>query len=133
MRTPIILIVDDEAHVRYIVELKLREAGYNVIVATNGRQAFELTARERPDLVVTDFQMPGEDGLELAIRLAEQPTTRDVPLLMLTARGHRVDAATLARTNIRAMLAKPFSPRDLVTRVHEVLDEVAAGGRGAAA
>ena len=126
-----VLVVDDEPHVVHVVRFKLEQAGLNVITASNGIFAYELACRHAPDLVVTDFQMPGGDGFELARRLSENDETKAIPLIMLTARGHRAPVQELARTNVRALLAKPFSPRDLLRRVHELLG--AAGGADAGA
>ena len=118
---PSILIVDDEPHVIHVVRFKLEEAGFNVTVANNGKRAFEVACDIMPDLVITDFQMPGGSGMELVRRLAEHEKTSKLPVIMLTARGHRAPLAELAETNVRSLLAKPFSPRNLLSKVHELL------------
>ena len=84
-----VLIADDEPHVRYMLEFKLSKAGYAVLTASNGRQAYELACAHRPDVVVTDYRMPGVDGLEFCVRLKENPETAGIPALMLTARVGR--------------------------------------------
>lgn len=116
-----ILVVDDEPHIRYLLDFKLRQVGFTVITANNGAQAFDLAVQHRPDLVVTDFQMPGGSGLDLCKRLRANPETAEIPALMLTARAHRVPASDLEQTNIKALVAKPFSPRDLISQIKEVL------------
>ncbi len=116
-----ILVVDDEPHIRYLLDFKLRQVGFTVITANNGAQAFDLAAQHRPDLVVTDFQMPGGSGLDLCKRLRANPETAEIPALMLTARAHRVPASDLEQTNIKTLVAKPFSPRDLISQIKEVL------------
>ena len=88
-----ILVVDDEPHIRYLLDFKLRQVGFTVITANNGAQAFDLAAQHRPDLVVTDFQMPAGSGLDLCKRLRANPGTAEIPALMLTARAHRVAAS----------------------------------------
>lgn len=116
-----ILVVDDEPHIRYLLDFKLRQVGFTVITANNGAQAFDLAVQHRPDLVVTDFQMPAGSGLDLCKRLRANPETAEIPALMLTARAHRVPASDLEQTNIKALVAKPFSPRDLISQIKEVL------------
>ncbi len=116
-----ILVVDDEPHIRYLLDFKLRQVGFTVITANNGAQAFDLAVQHRPDLVVTDFQMPGGSGLDLCKRLRANPETAEIPALMLTARAHRVPASDLEQTNIKTLVAKPFSPRDLISQIKEVL------------
>jgi CheY-like chemotaxis protein len=76
-----------------------------------------------PDLICSDFQMPLMSGLELAERLKATAETAHIPILMLTARGHRITPTQLAQTNIRTMLAKPFSARELVAKLQEVAFE----------
>ncbi|MCP3904431.1 MAG: response regulator [Planctomycetes bacterium] len=120
--TRTVLVVDDEPHVVHVVSFKLRHDGLTVIIANNGNRAFDLACRELPDLIITDFQMPGGSGLELATRLRKNKETAEIPLIMLTARGHRAPLAELAETNVRALLAKPFSPRHLLGKVNELLE-----------
>ena len=110
-----ILVVDDEAHILQVLTLKLRNAGYDVITAADGEEAFEIATRETPDLVITDFQMPYMTGLELVHAMAGDPATSKVPVLMLTARGYAIDEADLAIGNIRDVLSKPFSPRAILS------------------
>jgi DNA-binding response OmpR family regulator len=119
--THTVLIVDDEPHVVHVVKFKLEQAGLKVIVANSGRVGYEMACREKPDLVVTDFQMPGGTGLELATRLRKNADTAETPLIMLTARGHLAPLSDLADTNVRSLLAKPFSPRNLLKKVDELL------------
>ena len=116
-----ILVVDDEPHIRYLLDFKLRQVGFTVITANNGAQAFDLAVQHRPDLVITDFQMPAGSGLDLCKQLRTNPETAEIPALMLTARAHRVPASDLDQTNIKALVAKPFSPRELISQIKEVL------------
>ncbi len=116
-----ILIADDEPHVVYVVKFKLENAGYNVITSNNGKLAYILACEHLPDLIVTDFQMPGGSGLELATRLTANAETADIPIIMVTARGHRITPTELAETNIKQVMAKPFSPRELISHLNELL------------
>ena len=116
-----VLIVDDEPPIVHVVRLKLQQAGLEVVAANSGNVAYDLACKVKPDLIITDFQMPGGTGLELAARLCGNPETSHIPLIMLTARGHRAPLAELAQTNVRSVLAKPFSPRHLLKKVNELL------------
>jgi len=113
--------VDDEPPIRYMLDLKLRQAGFSVISASNGQEAYKLACERRPDLVVSDYQMPVMDGLEFCQQLAADSDTGGIPVIMLTARGHKVPPAELEKTNIRCFLNKPFSPRDLIVQIKELL------------
>ena len=126
MLSKTVLIADDEPHIRYMLELKLSRAGFTVITAGDGRKAYELACLHMPDLVVSDYQMPGTDGLEFCRLLKENPLTSAIPALMLTARGYKVPPRDLAATNIRCMLDKPFSPIELLAQIQEILDAAPA-------
>ena len=128
----LILVVDDEAHILHVVSLKLRNAGYEVVTAEDGEQGLELALERRPDLIITDYQMPYVSGLELCQKLREHDTTRDIPALMLTARGYSLAGEVLEQTNIAAVLSKPFSPREVLARVQELIGGGAPAGEGAA-
>ncbi len=120
--TPIpVVIADDDTHIVYILKVKLEEAGYDVHPTNNGEDALELAQRVRPALVISDFNMPVMDGLQFAIALRDTPETADVPVIMLTARGHAVSDEELARTNIQHMESKPFSARHLIAKAQELL------------
>ena len=127
-----ILVADDESHVTYMLAQKLSRAGANVIVACNGAEALQLAMERQPKLIITDFQMPKMSGYDMARRLREEPITADVPLIMLTARGHRLLPSDLASTNIRYVIAKPFSIRELLVKVAEFIDFDTTSGAAAA-
>jgi two-component system, OmpR family, alkaline phosphatase synthesis response regulator PhoP len=116
-----ILVADDEAHIVQVVSLKLRNAGYEVITAADGEEAFESACANHPDLIITDFQMPYMTGLELCRALAEKPATAAIPVFMLTARGYALEEKDLSIGNIRHVLAKPFSPRNVLLLVEQAL------------
>ncbi len=128
-----ILVVDDEAHILQVLQFKLRNAGFEVTTAVDGEEAFEVATQEKPDLVITDFQMPYMTGLELCRSLAEHEETAQVPVLILTARGYALDDDDLALGNIKGVVHKPFSPRSILQLVQQVLaDSVEAQGDGGA-
>ena len=118
---PLILVVDDEAHILHVVSLKLRKAGYEVITAEDGEEGLSVAIEQQPDLIITDYQMPFMTGLELCIELKKQDETRDIPALMLTARGFSLAADDLDQTNIAGVISKPFSPRDVLDQVQDLI------------
>lgn len=116
-----VLVVDDEAHILRVLSYKLRGAGYCVLEAGNGEEAWELLQESSVDLVLTDQQMPLMTGLELVETMRTLDRTKDVPVLMLTARGFRLERDELARADVLAMISKPFSPRLLLRKVEEAI------------
>lgn len=122
----LILVVDDEAHILHVVSLKLRNAGFDVVTANDGEEALDLAMAVHPDLVITDFQMPFMSGLELCERMKATAATSDVPAIMLTARGFSLTDNDLSKTNIAGVLSKPFSPREVLTRVQQLIQPAAA-------
>ena len=116
-----VLIVDDEVHILHVIALKLRNARYEVITSQDGRDALELAQVELPDLIITDYQMPHLSGLELCQRLRQIPSTRNIPAVMLTARGFSLDEAAMAAAGIKMCINKPFAPRELLRLVDEIL------------
>lgn len=126
-----ILIADDESYLTQILSATLRRRGYDVSAANDGGAAYDAAVANPPDLLICDYQMPVLDGLSLCARLKEKPETSGIPVLMLTARGHIMTSDDLARTNIRAVLPKPFSTRDLFPKIEEALRSAACGQRKA--
>jgi len=118
---PLILVVDDETHILHVVSLKLAKSGYEVITAEDGEEGLEVALEHKPDLVITDFQMPFMTGLELCVALKEHETTQATPALMLTARGFSLSNDQIDQTNIAGVLSKPFSPREVLARVQELV------------
>lgn len=118
-----ILVADDEAHILHVVSMKLRNAGYEVMTAVDGEEAMELCVSDRPDLVITDYQMPLMTGLEVCRRLRENELTSSIPTIMLTARGFDIEPGEMHNAGIAAVLAKPFSPRELLDKVNSLLEK----------
>ncbi|MGD1277084.1 MAG: response regulator [Tepidisphaeraceae bacterium] len=120
-----ILVADDESHILNVVSLKLRNAGYEVVTASDGQEALELALSEHPDLLITDYHMPQMSGLELCQKLKQDPATAKIPTIMLTARGYQLDERDTEQSGVARMISKPFSPRHLLSTVNEVLMEAA--------
>lgn len=116
-----ILVADDELYITQILAFKLQGAGASVITANDGGEAYQLTYEHRPDLIITDFQMPIMNGFEFSVKLCEKPQTAQIPVLMLTARGHKLSPNDLLLTNIKELLPKPFSAREVLAKANELL------------
>ena len=116
-----VLVVDDEIHIIHVVAIKLRNNGYEVISADNGTQAFELACEEKPDVIVTDFQMPGMTGLQLVEKLRQCELTRDIPVILLTARNFVISQQQQKDLQISQCLSKPFSPKELLGNIEDIL------------
>lgn len=116
-----VLVADDEIHIVHVVAIKLRNNGFEVISAANGAEAFELACSEMPDIIVTDFQMPIMTGLELVTKLRENESTKDIPVILLTARSFAIDDEQKESLKISECLSKPFSPRELLRSIEDIL------------
>ncbi|MBE0534706.1 MAG: response regulator [Phycisphaerae bacterium] len=121
-----VLIVDDEIHIVQVVAIKLRNNGFDVVTAENGAEALELIRTHNPELVITDYQMPVMTGVELIENLRKDPRFVDLPVIMLTARGFAIEDEKKAEMNVAACLSKPFSPREVLQCVQDVLQQVSA-------
>ena len=121
-----IVVADDEAHIRHIVSMKLSNAGFEVLIAADGEEALDLCRAEQPDMLITDYQMPYMSGLELCMELRTDDQTRAIPALMLTARGFDIEPDEMAQAGISAVLAKPFSPREVLQKVKDLIGQVQA-------
>ena len=122
-----VLVADDEAHFLHVVSMKLRNAGYEVIAAVDGEEALDLCIAERPDLIITDYQMPVMSGLEFCRQLRANEEMKNVPAIMLTARGFDIEPDDMIAAGIAAVLAKPFSPREVLQKVNGLLEAAAVG------
>ncbi len=116
-----VLVVDDEIHIVHVVTIKLRNNGYDVISAENGADALLLAQSESPDVIITDYQMPMMDGLEFVEKLRLDDRTRKIPVIMLTARSFAITPEKQQQLQISDCLSKPFSPRELLNNVEDIL------------
>jgi two-component system alkaline phosphatase synthesis response regulator PhoP len=130
MPTRTILVVDDEPGIVAIARDYLDRAGFRVITAGDGTSALRLARAEQPSLLVLDLMLPGMDGLDVTRALREDPATRKLPIIMLTARVEEADRLIGLELGADDYVTKPFSPRELVARVRAVLRR-AEGDRAA--
>jgi two-component system OmpR family response regulator len=120
-----VLVVDDESHIRDVVQYALEREGYRVLCTGDGRQALEVLRGERVDLVVLDILMPELDGLSVCRKIREQG---QLPIIFLSSRGEEVDRILGLELGGDDYVTKPFSPRELATRVKTVLRRASARG-----
>src|SRR5437773_945883 len=127
-----ILIIEDEEGIIHLLTVYMKDAGYSVVAARDGADGLALHAREHPDLVLLDIMLPAIDGFEVCRRIREWSRT---PILMLTARGDEDDRVNGLELGADDYLVKPFSPRELVSRVRAILrrtgEQEAIGAIGA--
>ena len=116
-----ILIVEDEPAIRDMVAFALRKAGMDPAHAADARGAQSMIAERVPDLILLDWMLPGMSGLEFARRLRKEDLTRDVPIIMLTARGEETDRVGGFEAGVDDYVVKPFSPRELIARINAVM------------
>lgn len=118
----LILVADDESHIVQVLALKFRNAGHDVIEANDGEEALDLVRKHRPDVLVTDMQMPFMNGIELAGALLDDPSTASIPVVVLTARGWAMDDCIATLSNVKSVESKPFSPREILSLVENLVD-----------
>lgn len=122
-----ILVVDDEAPIRAVVRVRLESAGFRVTEARNGLEALDAARADCPKLVISDFQMPLMNGLGMAVSMRADPRLAHVPIILLTARGYVLDPAELRDTNIRTVIGKPFSLKNLLEQTYIALPDTHGG------
>lgn len=116
-----VLIVEDEPDILELVSYNLEQAGFEVIAAESGEEGLRLAEEKLPSLVALDLMLPGLDGLEVCRLLKQKARTRDIPVLMLTARAEEVDRIVGLELGADDYVVKPFSPRELVLRIKAIL------------
>src|SRR6266850_2006239 len=121
-----VLVVDDEPDITGLVAYHLAKTGYRVITAANGREALDLARSDHPDLIVLDVMLPGLSGFEVLAELRRRAETKDVGVILLTAKKDEPDRIKGLSLGADDFLAKPFSPQELVLRVAAVLRRLAA-------
>lgn len=118
-----VVVADDEPHIRHVLALKLEKGGLEVMMAADGEEALELCLNESPDLLITDYQMPILSGLDLCMQLRKHESTRDLPAIMLTARGFDLPESQTSEAGIVLVMSKPFSPAEVLRNVMATLDQ----------
>jgi len=118
-----ILVVDDEIYIVHILDFSLGMEGYEVVTALDGEQAIEQARNEKPDLIVLDIMMPKLDGYETCKILKSEKDTRDIPVILLSAKGRNVDQKVGFEVGADDYITKPFSPRKLVERINSILGQ----------
>jgi two-component system phosphate regulon response regulator PhoB len=126
---PLVLLVDDERDLLSVLDYNFRTAGFETALAATGEEGLRLAALRVPDLVLLDLMLPDLPGTEVCRRLKADPRTRDVPVVMLTARGDEIDRIVGFEVGADDYVTKPFSAREVVLRARAILRR--AGGRAA--
>ena len=116
-----ILLVEDEPAIQQMVGMALRKAGYDVVMASDVAESQTQIAGQVPDLMLLDWMLPGLSGVEYARQLKKNDLTREMPIIMLTARGEESDKIRGFDSGADDYITKPFSPRELVARINAVL------------
>lgn len=124
-----ILVVDDEEDILELLKFKLSQEGYRISCAASGEEALSRVRLEPPDLIVLDLMLPGIDGIEVTRELKNDPDTKDIPIVMLTAKGEEADIVTGLELGADDYITKPFSPRILLARVRAILRRKGKGSQ----
>lgn len=120
-----VLVVEDEAPIREMVCFVLEQSGYQPVEAADYEQAILQLSEPYPDLILLDWMLPGGSGLQFIRHIKREPFTRDIPVMMLTARGEEEDRVKGLETGADDYVTKPFSPKELVARIKAVMRRVA--------
>jgi DNA-binding response OmpR family regulator len=126
-----ILVVDDEPDLLELIDTNLTAAGFRVLMAASGQEALRLARALQPQLILLDVMLPELDGLEVCKLLRQDPGTRSIPIIMLTARAAEIDRVLGLELGADDYVTKPFSMRELVLRVKKLLDRHPARQAGA--
>ncbi len=122
-----VMAVDDDHVIRGLLEVNLEMEGHEVVTAVDGRDALDKVTRMRPDLILLDVMMPNVNGWQVAEQLKEDPCTRHIPIVFLSARAMEADVRKGTALGVEAYVTKPFDPIDLMELVSRLLSERAAG------
>ena len=116
-----VLVIDDAKDLIELVRFNLEKSGFDVLGAIDGHSGLEIARQHAPDIILLDLMMPGMDGLEVCRHLREDSRTRQIPIIMLTARAEEADRIVGLELGADDYITKPFSPRELVARVKAIL------------
>lgn len=112
-----ILVIDDEANIVKMVQSRLKASGYDAIVATDGKQGIDKAKNEKPDLIILDIMMPEMDGYETLAQLKEIPETKNIPVIMFTAKAETDNVAKAMDLGAVDYIVKPFTPISLLEKI----------------
>ncbi|HEB54218.1 MAG TPA: response regulator transcription factor [bacterium] len=121
MAKPKVLVIEDEPDILEVIQYNLGREGYKVLACRNGEQGLSRIRTDNPDLVILDLMLPGLDGVEVCRRVKSDPVTREIPIVMVTAKSEESDIVLGLGLGADDYVTKPFSPRELVARVKVVL------------
>ena len=116
-----ILVADDEPHILKALDFRLKSSGHEIINAVDGGEALKIATKEKPDLVLLDIMMPVMDGFQVLRKLKSQEETKDIPVIMLTARSQGKDIVTGLEDGAADYVTKPFNFAELIARVNRAL------------
>ncbi|MBR42988.1 MAG: two-component system response regulator [Gemmatimonadetes bacterium] len=116
-----ILVVDDEPHIRRVLEMALSSKGYDVITAPNGIEGLQEIQQDHVDLVILDLMMPVAGGLEILSRIRANPIHSETPVIILTGKGQDADRECALAGGANDFITKPFSPKKLIARIEDIL------------
>lgn len=124
MPSETILVIEDEKNIAELIRYNLEQEGFRVLTAAKGQSGLETAQREKPDLLILDLMLPELGGLEICKILKNDPKTKTLPIIMLTAKGTEADKVVGLELGADDYITKPFSPRELVARIKAVLRRV---------
>ena len=116
-----VLVIDDEEYIQHILNFSFGAEGYEVVTAADGEEGIRKAKSEKPDIIVLDIMMPKMDGYEACKRLKSDPSTKNIPVILLTAKGREVDRKLGSQAGADDYVVKPFSPGRLIERVEGMM------------
>lgn len=116
-----VLVIDDEEYIQHILNFSFGAEGYDVLTASDGEEGINKAKNEKPDIIVMDIMMPKMDGYEACKRIKADPETKDIPVILLTAKGREADRKLGADAGADDYVVKPFSPGRLIERVEGMI------------
>jgi CheY-like chemotaxis protein len=116
-----ILVADDEVYMLRLLEMTFKKGGYEVVSCRDGKEALAMAASVLPQLIVLDVMMPGLDGLGALRQLKENPATKEIPVVVLSAKGHALTKVEAEASGAVLFLAKPFSPNELLSAAQKII------------
>ena len=116
-----ILVAEDDADIRLMMRMLLGMKGYRVVEARDGQETVDVAKQERPDLILVDLSLPKIDGWEMIRRMQEDDATKDIPIIVVSARRPQDEAARAAMAQVAAYISKPFDPEALMTLVQQTI------------